>query len=137
MDPLDNPQNRKSSRSNVMMNASIELSGVSIPVRLRNLSVDGALVESDRLPVEGASVHFRRGDLNVQGKIAWVDKRTAGISFDQKLDPQLVLRNVPRPRPHTPPKFHRPGIKSQKLSAADRHFGETFLWGGPIFPEKD
>ena len=63
MDQSSNTQNRKSRRSNVLMAASLELSGTSLPVKLRNLSADGALVEGDKLPVEGAQILFRKGDL--------------------------------------------------------------------------
>ena len=56
MDQSNNPQNRKTRRSNVLMSASLELSGTSLPVKLRNLSAEGALVEGDKLPVEGASI---------------------------------------------------------------------------------
>src|SRR5512139_383211 len=56
MDQSNNAQNRKSRRSNVLMSASLELSGTSLPVKLRNLSAEGALVEGDKLPIEGASI---------------------------------------------------------------------------------
>ena len=44
MDQSSNTQNRKVRRSNVLMAASLELSGTSLPVKLRNLSAEGALV---------------------------------------------------------------------------------------------
>ena len=69
MDQSSSSQNRKNRRSNVLMSASLELSGTSVPVKLRNLSAEGALVESDRLPVEGSSVLFRKGDLSMPGRV--------------------------------------------------------------------
>ena len=62
MDESSQTQNRRTRRSNVLMAASLELSGTSLPVKLRNLSADGALVVGDKLPVEGASLIFRKGD---------------------------------------------------------------------------
>src|SRR4030095_2626131 len=61
MDQSSASQNRKNRRSNVLMSASLELSGTSLPVKLRNLSAEGALVEGDGLPIEGASILFRKG----------------------------------------------------------------------------
>ena len=65
MDQSNAPQNRKNRRSNVLMSASLELSGTSLPVKLRNLSAEGALVEGEKLPIEGASILFRKGDLSM------------------------------------------------------------------------
>lgn len=128
MDQSNSPQNRKARRSNVLMSASLELSGTSLPVKLRNLSADGALVEADSLPVEGASILFRKGDLSVQGHVAWVKTRHAGISFARKLDPEQVLRHVPAPRPRVNADFRRPGLKATSLTDEDLRFGENWLW---------
>ncbi len=127
-----NSQNRKTRRSNVLMTASLELSGMSLPVKLRNLSADGALVEGDSLPVEGASILFRKGDLSVKGRVAWAKTRHAGISFDRRLPQEQVLRHVPTPRPRVKPDFRRPGLKSISLTEEERRFGEQWLWGNPL-----
>ena len=127
-----NSQNRKTRRSNVLMTASLELSGISLPVKLRNLSADGALVEGDSLPVEGASILFRKGDLSVMGRVAWAKTRHAGISFERRLAPEQVLRHVPTPRPRVKPDFRRPGLKSISLTEEERRFGEQWLWGNPL-----
>ena len=126
MDQSSSPQNRKSRRSNVLMSASLELSGTSLPVKLRNLSADGALVEGEKLPVEGASILFRKGDLSVWGRVAWAKTRHAGISFDRKLAPEQVLRHIPAPRARVKPDFRRPGLKST-LTEEERRYGEQWL----------
>jgi len=126
MDQSSNTQNRKTRRSNVLMAASLELSGTSLPVKLRNLSAEGALVEGDKLPVEGAAIVFRKGDLSVPGKVAWAKTRSAGISFSRKLDPEQVLRHVPAPRPRVKPDFRRPGLKST-LTEEELRYGEQWL----------
>ncbi len=129
MDESSPTQNRKSRRSNVLMSASLELSGTALPVKLRNLSADGALVEGDKLPVEGASILFRKGDLSVAGAVAWVKGRQAGVSFAQKLNPEQLLRHVPVPRPRVTPSFRRPGLK--KFTDSDSGFGEMWHWRFP------
>lgn len=129
MDQSNNAQNRKARRSNVLMSASLELSGTSLPVKLRNLSADGALVEGDKLPVEGAALLFRKGDLSVPGSVAWVKGRQAGVSFAQKLNPDQLLRHVPTPRPRVAPNFRRPGLKTGTDS--DKGFGDAWHWRFP------
>ena len=126
MDESSPTQNRKSRRSNVLMSASLELSGTSLPVKLRNLSADGALVEGDKLPVEGASLLFRKGDLSMAGHVAWVKGRQAGVSFAQNLNPEQLMRHVPTPRPRVTPTFRRPGLT--KFRDKDAGFGEAWHW---------
>ena len=129
MDESSPTQNRKSRRSNVLMSASLELSGTSLPVKLRNLSADGALVEGDKLPVEGASVLFRKGDLSMAGCVAWTKGRQAGVSFAQNLNPEQLMRHVPTPRARVAPSFRRPGLK--KFTDSDTSFGDAWHWRFP------
>ena len=129
MDQSSASQNRKNRRSNVLMSASLELSGTSLPVKLRNLSAEGALVEGEKLPVEGASILFRKGDLSMAGTVAWVKARQAGISFAHKLDPEQLLRHVPQPRPRVTPTFRRPGLT--KFTEGEQAFGDAWHWRFP------
>ena len=129
MDQSNNAQNRKTRRSNVLMSASLELSGTALPVKLRNLSAEGALVEGDKLPVEGASLLFRKGDLGVSGTVAWVNGRQAGINFERKLNPEQLLRHIPAPRPRVAQNFRRPGLRLGTDS--DKGFGDAWHWRFP------
>ena len=129
MDESSPSQNRKSRRSNVLMAASLELSGTALPVKLRNLSADGALVEGDTLPVEGASIMFRKGDLSMAGTVAWVKGRQAGVSFAHKLNPDQLLRHVPAPRPRVASNFRRPGLT--KFADKDTGYGDSWHWRFP------
>lgn len=133
MDESSPTQNRKSRRSNVLMAASLELSGTSLAVKLRNLSSEGALIQGDALPVEGASVMFRKGELCVSGQVAWVKGRQAGIAFAEPLNPEQLLRHVPKPRPRVMPKYRRPGLRGGSLTAQERELGERWVWRLPPF----
>ena len=121
-------QNRRQRRSNVLMTAALELSGQSLDVKLRNLSADGALVEGAQLPVEGAEVRFRRGELAVAGRIIWVRGNRAGIQFSESLTPEAVLRHVPTPRPRVVHHARRPGLRTRELTEGERRLGETWAW---------
>ena len=120
MDESSTTQNRRQRRSNVLMAAALEFAGMSMPVKLRNLSSDGALVEGEKLPVEGADITFKRQELSLTAKVIWVRGSRAGISFKDPLSPEAVLRHVPTPRPRVLPDFRRPGLAAQPLSPGER-----------------
>lgn len=127
MDQSSVSQNRRSRRANVLLAATVESAGGELPVRLRNMSAEGALIEADALPAKGEQIVFRRNDIAVAGRVAWVLDRHAGISFDEKLDPEVVLRNVPAKKPKIEFKFRRPGVTARKLSAEEKQFIKLWL----------
>jgi hypothetical protein len=53
----------------------------SVPVRVRNLSAHGALLEGVDLPQEDVAIWLRRGSLCASGDVAWGDVRHCGIRF--------------------------------------------------------
>lgn len=128
MDESNKTENRRTRRSNVLMTAMIELSGGVLAVKLRNLSVDGALIEGDALPIEGAAVVFKRNELAIPGRIAWVKGKRAGITFTRKLALEAVLNNIPSPKPRVIPEFPHPGLTARALSVYDLHFAEAWAW---------
>ena len=44
-----------------------------------NLSEQGALIEGDRMPEEGAETHFQRNELRLKSRIVWVHGKYAGV----------------------------------------------------------
>jgi hypothetical protein len=129
MDQSEGVQNRRSNRSPVLLSAAIELNGATLPVRLRNLSEEGALIEGDRLPHPGLPVFFERNGLRVRSRIMWVEGGFAGVKFEHPLEPEELLRHVPRPRQKFEPKFRRPGLACGPLAEADRKIVQ--LWAAP------
>jgi hypothetical protein len=137
MDESSTTHNRRSRRSPVLLAASVEIAGVEQPVKLRNLSTEGALIEGDRLPLEGSTTFFLRNDLRVKGRVVWVAGRYAGIAFGRPLEKDQVLRNVPRPKPRSTPDFRRPGLACRPLSADERHMVERWMMALPLVAEED
>ena len=82
----------------MLLSAKVDVDGAEVAVVLRNLSVEGALIEGKNLPREGGFTVFKRNDLCVTGHIVWVEGRFAGLRFDRQLDREELLRQVPRPR---------------------------------------
>lgn len=134
MDKSGTTRNRRSSRSNVLLKATLELPGVSLGVVLRNLSQDGALVEGEGLPEKGARVLFHRQGLSVPSRIAWCDGAQAGLQFDYPLFPREMLRHVPV-LDRTPPREatikRRPGLAPQRLTASERLMIEQWATEAP------
>lgn len=134
MDESSITQNRRSRRSQLLMTATLEISGRAVKVKLRNLSAEGARVEGDKLPIEGTDLLFRKGDLAVSGQIIWSKGRQAGIGFAEKLDPVEVLNHIPTPRPRIQPDFRRPGLASRELTETERSLGERWIQIVPVPP---
>lgn len=128
MDSSTACQNRKSRRSQVLLTATLRHGSSTRAVTLRNLSAEGALVEGDDMPFEGAAVSFQRKDLMAHGRVVWVKGRFAGIAFDERLDPEQVLRHVPKPRPKLQPRHWRPGFTAKQLTAEQRRLAESWVW---------
>jgi hypothetical protein len=134
MDESGMAQNRRARRANVLLAATIEVAGTSTPVRMRNLSSEGALIEADQLPIEGTNVLFRKKELAVPGHVAWVKGRRAGIAFETLLEPETVLRHIPTPRPRAKLNFKRPGLGARELSPDELRFAENWVVTSPIAP---
>ena len=128
MDQSGITQNRQTRRSNVLLAASIEALGSVIPVKLRNLSTEGALIEGDGLPIEGSEVLFRRNELSVSSRVAWVHGKQAGVAFRRPIPQEDVLRNIPGPRYRAPTNFRREGLAVRKLSADELRLVESWAW---------
>ena len=127
MDHQSVTQQRRSSRSNVMLKASLERPDASVPVVLRNLSKDGALVKGEALPQAGEKVLFHRQGLCVPSRVAWVHQDHAGICFDSPLFPKELLRHIPAPSGRPAPEImRRPGLAPRPLSASERSLIECW-----------
>jgi hypothetical protein len=135
MDESSITQNRRSNRSPVLLSATIDVNGADASVVLRNLSSEGALIEGANLPLAGATTVFKRKELEVTGRIAWVHGRMAGVAFERRLEPAELLRQVPKPKQKFEQQFRRPGLASQPLSADDRKMLE--LWSTPAAFRRD
>lgn len=125
-------KNRRSRRSPVLLAATVEVAGAQVGVKLRNLSEEGALIEGERLPIEGSSTVFGRNELRLRSRVVWVQGRYAGVAFDKPLNPEQVLRNMPKPKPRTQVDFKRPGLACRPLSAYERRMLERWLTSSPM-----
>ena len=131
MDQSSTNQNRRSRRSPVFLAATVEVAGVPQPVKLRNLSEEGALIEGEHLPLEGTTTFFQRNDLRLKSRVIWVLGTYAGVAFARPLRSDEVLRNVPQPRQRQDADFRRPGLACRPLSSYERRMLESWMTASP------
>lgn len=91
-------QQRADPRRNMFVAAALYHADGSMPVRLRNMSRGGALIEGEALPIEQSPIRLCRGSLSIAGHVAWQRDRRAGIRFDAAAE---VADWLPRGRPLT------------------------------------
>jgi hypothetical protein len=87
-----NDDSRAAARSNVFLTGVLDHDGRTHPVRVRNISRLGALLEGKSLPPAGLNVCLRRGHLFAAGEIAWDDGDWRGIRFKEQVDVPSWIR---------------------------------------------
>jgi len=78
--------------------ASLAARDGSGPVKVRNLSSSGALVEGGVLPSPGEAVSLLRGALRIDGNVVWCRGGKAGLRFDAAVNvsdwlPKGIVQN--------------------------------------------
>jgi hypothetical protein len=81
IEPEGSPEDRVAPRTNLLLAATAEVGGRSLPIRIRNLSDTGALIEGAGLPEAGTTVVLTRGDLQVAATVAWAAGSRRGVRF--------------------------------------------------------
>lgn len=77
---------RVAARVNVFLGATLHSRGQSFRVRIRNICVDGALLEAQNPPIEGSVVRLRRGELAAECEVAWAREDRCGVRFGTAID---------------------------------------------------
>lgn len=72
-------------RKTVMLAATVVVGTMSIPVRIRNLTQAGAMIEGEWCPRVGTSLTLRRLDKSVSAKVIWNHGGQCGLSLDHSV----------------------------------------------------
>jgi hypothetical protein len=72
-------------RKNLFLAASIRSGALSTPVRIRNLSETGALIEASALPDVGGQLRLKRSEIEIGGTIVWRSGNRCGLQFDGRI----------------------------------------------------
>lgn len=83
---LDQPEFTRAPRANTLISAMALVGDTGWPVRIRNLSACGAMVESDVKVDVNSSILLTRGQLRVPGKVAWHREGVFGVRFFEPLE---------------------------------------------------
>lgn len=88
--PADNraADGRGAARASLYLAAALYCDGAPTPIKVRNLSSGGALVEGRGMPAPGALVQLVRGALIVHGLVAWSAGGRCGLKFSGSVDVQ-------------------------------------------------
>jgi PilZ domain len=81
IEPEGSAEDRVAPRTNLLLAATAEVGGRSLPVRIRNISESGAMVEGAGLPEAGMTILLVRGDLQVSATVAWAVGGRRGVRF--------------------------------------------------------
>src|SRR5689334_1726228 len=79
---------REEPRASLYLAASLFCDGFSMPVKIRNLSNTGALLELPAPLTSGGVVQLVRGSLIVHGLVAWAESKRCGLKFSGAVDVQ-------------------------------------------------
>lgn len=72
---------RRDERTHLFV-ATVYFGHQSVPVRIRNISPTGALIEGTNLPPVDSEIILRRGQLKASGTVAWTASDKSGLSFN-------------------------------------------------------
>lgn len=83
---IHDPNKRGAERKALFVAAALVDAAGSFPVRIRNISPSGAMVEGDQLPRLDSAIRLVRAELSVSGRVAWSAGRQCGLAFDHFVD---------------------------------------------------
>ena len=74
---------RVAQRTFLMLAATARCGGQSLPIRIRNVSETGALIEGADLPVAGEEILLSRGETEIDAIVAWASGSRRGVHFSR------------------------------------------------------
>lgn len=117
---------RRAARSNVILRATVDQNGERIPVRISNLSADGALVIGDRLSTSEVPVILHCNGLAIESFVVWSRDRHAGLEFTTTIQPEVLCMRISPSFAITRDKrnvdYRRPGFRGNQMTDEEREF---------------
>ena len=117
----------------VLINARLITTTDEQPVKLRDISAGGALVESDHVFTPGKDVILRRGSVEIFASIAWTKGKRCGLQFEEPLTEAELLAFIHQPvkaaAPIAQPSTQRPSLAAEPLTPEQWDIIQA--WGRP------
>ena len=79
------PEGRRQPRASLFLAAVMRAGLEQVPVKVRNMSLNGAMVDSPLTPPPGTDVQLVRGSLIAQGKVMWSSDNCCGLRFTSEV----------------------------------------------------
>ncbi len=83
--PLPEGHSERAPRTNLLLSATIETATLKAPVRIRNLSEGGALLEGAAFPDVGGALTLRRLEIAIDAVVVWRSASRCGVQFKGKV----------------------------------------------------
>lgn len=87
----------RAARKNLLLSATIEAGALKAPVRIRNLSESGAMIDGAALPEVGATLILRRLEVEIGAVTVWRASGRCGIRFDGTASVDEWVSGIRRP----------------------------------------
>lgn len=85
-------------RKNLMLAATIEADTVTAPVRIRNMSETGAMIDGPALPEVGSQIILRRLGLSIPARVIWSKEGRCGLALAGSVQVDEWVAGVPQPK---------------------------------------
>jgi len=69
----------------MFVTAVLQTGGEHAPVKVRNMSANGAMIDSPMAPTPGTKAHLIRGGLRAHGTVVWSVNNRSGLHFSSEL----------------------------------------------------
>jgi hypothetical protein len=90
---MPSPDNQRADpRKAMFVAADLFVGNASTPVKIRNMSTGGALVEGISLPPQGVAIRLVRGPLSARGKMSWSDGSRGGVALAEAITVEDWIR---------------------------------------------
>lgn len=96
----DPPNNREQGRSSMFLAAVLRAGAEQAPVKVRNMSQNGAMIDSPLRPPPGTKVQLLRGSMRAQGTVIWSSNNRCGLRFSSNLAVAEWLAAPPKAEQH-------------------------------------
>ena len=90
-------ENRQGTRFRVLLNAELISTLDEQPVRVRDISTGGAMIEGQRAVTKAKEVILRRGNVELFAEICWTDGNQCGLQFDETITEADMMAFIQEP----------------------------------------
>lgn len=89
---------RSGPRYTVLLSARLVTAAGNVPVTIRDLSLEGSMIQGTALPRVGARLLLHRRLMVIPATVIWQSGNRAGLRFEQPLTEEQLYREVDRAR---------------------------------------